>query len=40
MSAYQNYIRFEDLVSPKYPGVNNDIQYIEWYSSDFKKEWY
>ena len=27
MSAYQNYIKFEDLVSPSYPGVTNDMNY-------------
>ena len=27
MSAYQNYISFEDLISPSYPGVNVDIDY-------------
>ena len=34
MSAYQNYISFEDLVSPKYPGVNNDIQYARTTKND------
>jgi len=27
MSGYQEYIKFEDLVSPSYPGVNVDIDY-------------
>ena len=27
MSAYTNYIKFENLVSPKYPGVSNDMNY-------------
>lgn len=27
MSGYQEYIKFEDLISPSYPGVNVDIDY-------------
>ena len=27
MSGYQEYIKFEDLVSPSYPGVDVDIDY-------------
>lgn len=34
MSAYQNYIKFEDLVSPKYPGVNNNMEYARTTKND------
>ena len=34
MSGYQNYIKFEDLVSPSYPGVNVDIDYARTTKND------
>ena len=29
-----NYIKFEDLVSPKYPGVSNDMSYARTTKND------
>ena len=34
MSGYQEYIKFEDLVSPQYPGVNVDIDYARTTKND------
>lgn len=34
MSAYQEYIKFEDLVSHNYPGVNVDIDYARTTKND------
>ena len=34
MSAYQNYIKFEDLISPKYSDVNNNMEYARSTKND------
>lgn len=34
MSGYQKYIKFEDLISPSYPGINVDIDYARTTKND------
>lgn len=34
MSGYQEYIKFEDLISPQYPDVNVDIDYARTTKND------